>query len=296
MILRTAATGTRRRNIIASGCSIFPSTSLRVGYESRVYGSRPLSINRRTESLRTSKPTNAGATTPERLRVHCNELIGWHKGGLERGYPDYVPEPKLGGVEGFRELMQSVHHRNTRCWRSSITTFWIPPPRSIAKTSIAIPIRTNSAIRLTGWRGERARSLRKGFSVRRHMAASIVPPLQDLLDNHFVQIAKDEPLMGCKLTRPARQTGLDFNPMNTRKPDEGLNQGLVDGIARVYRKCKAVNPDFCIASEASYDRMIPYVDVFYRAASGSSLSISPLRGCVSGVDGIVPMSLPLRRL
>ena len=89
-----------------------------------------------------------------------------------------------------------------------------------------------------------------------------------------MRIAKDG-ADGLQIDKTVASALLDFNPLNTRKPDEAMTQGLVDGIERVYRKCKAVNPDFCLASEAVQDRLILYVDVFYRAAAG--FSISPLR-------------------
>jgi hypothetical protein len=68
---------------------------------------------------------------------------------------------------------------------------------------------------------------------------------------------------------------LDWNPLNTRKPDEALCEGFIEGIASLLAKCRMVNPQFCLASEAGLDRLIPYMDVYYRAASGST--ISPLR-------------------
>ena len=52
-------------------------------------------------------------------------------------------------------------------------------------------------------------------------------------------------------------------------------EGLVEGIGRMLAKCRKVNPNFCLASEAGLDRMIPYVDVYYRATTGCT--ISPLR-------------------
>jgi hypothetical protein len=68
---------------------------------------------------------------------------------------------------------------------------------------------------------------------------------------------------------------LDWNPLNTRKPDEALCEGLVEAIKSLLAKCRTVNPQFCIASESGLDRMIPYIDVYYRATSGCT--ISPLR-------------------
>ena len=49
----------------------------------------------------------------------------------------------------------------------------------------------------------------------------------------------------------------------------------MEAIGRVYRKCRAINPDFCLAGEAAHDRLIPYIDVYYRSAGG--YNIAPLR-------------------
>ena len=51
----------------------------------------------------------------EEYGIKCHELIGWNKGGLERDYPEYYPEPKLGGWEGYRALLGSIKSRGTRC-------------------------------------------------------------------------------------------------------------------------------------------------------------------------------------
>ncbi len=211
----------------------------------------------------------------KRFGVDTYELIGWHKGGLERGYPEYVPEPKIGGADGFREVIKSIHQRGGRV---------LPFVNYNILDSATDQYRTQlkpythqdqfgSSPNWMGW-GESTLIARKGLSVRRHLLSSIVPPIEKMLEDHFVQIARDG-ADGLQIDKVVVSTALDFNPMNKLKPDEALNQGLVDGIERVYRKCRAVNPDFCLASEALQDRLIPYVDVYYRAAGG--LNISPLR-------------------
>ncbi len=68
---------------------------------------------------------------------------------------------------------------------------------------------------------------------------------------------------------------MDFNPLNTAKPDTALFEGRVEAIGRLLKKCREINPDFCIAAEAGVDRMIPYADVYYRTSNG--FNISPLR-------------------
>jgi hypothetical protein len=65
---------------------------------------------------------------------------------------------------------------------------------------------------------------------------------------------------------------LDFNPLNTLKPDVALCEGLVQAIDRLFRACREIDPDFRSASEFGYDRLIPYYDVGYRNSYGNEIS------------------------
>ena len=106
----------------------------------------------------TSRPTTAGAADAKRFGVNTYELIGWHKGGLERGYPEYVPEPK---TRRPGRVPQDDRARSTSataaCWPSSTTTSSTRPPTSTGRNSNPTRTRTSSARRPTGWPGARAR-------------------------------------------------------------------------------------------------------------------------------------------
>jgi hypothetical protein len=83
---------------------------------------------------------------------------------------------------------------------------------------------------------------------------------------------------------------LDWNPLNTEKPDVALCEAFVQAIASLLAKCRAVNPQFCLASEAGLDRMVPYIDVYYRAAS--ACTISPLRYVFPDWTAVQHVSMP----
>ncbi len=207
--------------------------------------------------------------------VNTFELIGWHKGGLERGYPEYVPEEKLGGAAGFQRVIDSIHARGGRVL-PFVNYNILDSATDLYKTKLRPYTHQDQFGSTPNWMawGESTLIARLGLSVRRHLLGSIVPPLEEMLDNYFLEVAKAG-ADGLQIDKTVVSTALDFNPLNTRKPDEALNQGLVDAIERLYKKCRAVNPDFCLASEALQDRLIPYVDVYYRAAGGGD--IAPLR-------------------
>ncbi|HPO16521.1 MAG TPA: DUF6259 domain-containing protein [Candidatus Hydrogenedentes bacterium] len=207
--------------------------------------------------------------------IHCNELIGWDKGGIERDYPAYVPEEKLGGWQGFLELMHSINGHgdkvlvfanynvmdcNTEWYRNELQAY--THQDTFGKTP-----------NWMAW-GESTLTARLGLSVRRHMLASVVPEFEKILEKQFVEIAKSG-ANGLQIDKVVAGSALDFNPRNTLKPDVALCEGLVQAMGRAREACRAVNPDFCFASEASQDRLIPFVDVFYRNAAGND--IAPLR-------------------
>ncbi len=207
--------------------------------------------------------------------IGCYELIGWDKGGIERDYPDYTPEPKLGGVGGFKALMQSIDARGGKCLVfgnynvvDSCTDWYRDELKPYTYQDSF-----GNAPNWMAW-GESTLSARQGLTVRRHLLMSVIPPVQKILEDKFTQLVRDG-AHGLQLDKVCAGSALDFNPLNTLKPDTALCQGLVDGMAQIVKKCRAIRPDFCMASEASQDRLIPYVDVYYRAAAG--FDIAPLR-------------------
>jgi hypothetical protein len=211
----------------------------------------------------------------EEFGIRCHELIGWSKGGLERDYPEYYPEPKLGGWDGYKALLRSIKSRGSRCL-SFVNYNILDSDGEEYKHSLKAYARQDqfgSTPNYMAW-GESTLIARKGFSVRQHYLASVVPPLQDLLEKRFLRLV-EAGADGFQIDKTVVGSALDWNPLNTRKPDEALCEGLVQAIASLLAKCREVNPQFCLASESGLDRMIPYVDVYYRAAYGCT--ISPLR-------------------
>ena len=103
------------------------------------------------------------------------------------------------------------------------------------------------------------------------MRSSITPEIEKILADQFMELIKDG-AHGFQMDKVCVAAALDFNPLNTLKPDVALCEGLVQAIDRLHKKCKALNPDFCMASEFGYDRLLPYFDVGYRNAGGYDIS------------------------
>jgi hypothetical protein len=208
----------------------------------------------------------------QKYGINCFELIGWNNGGLERNYPMYQPEEKLGGRQGFRELLKSIENSGGKClvfnnynvldqnteWYKS-ELFKYKQQDQFGQQNIWM-----------GW-GESTLLARSSMSVRYHVRSSITPGIEKILADQFLDLVRDG-ADGFQMDKVCVAAALDFNPLNTMKPDMALCEGLVRAIDRLYTQCKAINPDFRMASEFGYDRLLPYFDIGYRNTSGDEIS------------------------
>jgi hypothetical protein len=204
--------------------------------------------------------------------INCYELIGWQNGGLERNYPNYTPEEKLGGKEGFKALLKSIDDRGGKClvfanynvldqntaWYKN-ELFKYKQQDEFGQQNIWM-----------GW-GESTFLARSGMNVRYHVRSSVTPEIEKILGDQFAELVR-EGARGFQIDKVCVAAALDFNPLNTMKPDVALCEGLVQAIDRLFKQCRAINPDFRSASEFGYDRLIPYFDVGYRNAYGNEIS------------------------
>lgn len=221
------------------------------------------------------KGYNQWTKDAKKYGINCYELIGWNNGGLERNYPLYIPEEKLGGIKGFKNLLSSIKERGDHCLvfvNYNVLdegTDWYKKDlhKYVAQNQFGEQPITMS------W-GESTLLARKRISVRYHVHSSVVPETEKILEDYLIQLVKDG-AQGFQVDKLGAGMTLDFNPLNTSKPDLALTEGKIQAIGRLYQKCKTINPEFCMASEISVDRFLPYIDVGYR--SSTDYQISPLK-------------------
>ena len=204
--------------------------------------------------------------------IGCYEMDGWNVGGTDREYPLYVPDEKLGGRDGFRNLLKSVKDRGDHllvfCNYNvlDMSTDWYKRElfRYMAQDQFG-----NQGIWMA-W-GESTLLARKNLSSRYHVRSSVVPGIEKILEDYLLERVRDG-AQGFQVDKLCVGHSLDFNPLNTAKPDVALYEGLAQAIGRLYGKCLEINPDFRMSSEFAVDRLIPYFDVGYRNATGYEAS------------------------
>ena len=208
----------------------------------------------------------------QKYGINCFELIGWDKGGLERDYPVYQPEEKLGGREGFRKLLKSIDENGGRCLVFNNynildqNTDWYKEELYKYKQQDLFGEQPN----WMAW-GQSTLMARKRMNVRYHVRSSITPEIEKILSDQFLELVRDG-AHGFQIDKVCVASVLDMNPINTMKPDVALCEGLVHAIDRLYKQCQELNPDFYMASEFGHDRLLPYFDVGYRNAIRNQIS------------------------
>ena len=204
------------------------------------------------------------AAGAKKYGVTTFEILGWDIGGIDRGYPQYHPDPRLGTPEEFRQALAEVKKLgvhplifcNIQFSDTAIELFREKLHRD------AVHGRWAPDWPVFGW-GEGTISGRMGLT--RHNMTLVSPShpgFRKLLLDQYVQLVKDG-ADGFQLDKTNAVGSLDFNPDVATSPDRSLPEGVLTTFKVALEKCRAVNPDFALASEIFWDRSFTMVDVSY---------------------------------
>lgn len=206
----------------------------------------------------------AMAVDAKKYGITTFEIDGWNVGGIDRGYPQYQPDPKLGTEAEFRKALADLRNlgvhplifANIQVADTATTAF----ERTLKQ--YALEGRWAPDWQLWGW-GEGTISARLGLT-RSNMAvmSPAHPEFRKLLMDQFLQLVRDG-ADGLQLDKAGIMWPLDFNRRLPVSPDKSLPQGVLDTYAELLPKARVINPDFGLASEITFDRAFPYVDVSY---------------------------------
>jgi Domain of unknown function (DUF6259) len=204
------------------------------------------------------------AADAKKYGITTFEIDGWNIGGIDRGYPQYQPDPRLGTAAEFRKALSDLRILGVHPLIFS----------NIQVADTATPLFHSTLERYTvdgrwapdwqlwGW-GEGTIGARLGLA-RSNMAvmSPAHPAFRKLLMDQYLRLIRDG-AEGLQLDKAGILWPLDFNPQLPVSPDKSLPLGVLETFQELLPKARAINPDFALASEISYDRALPYVDVSY---------------------------------
>ncbi len=201
------------------------------------------------------------AAAAKRAGLRALLISGWHRGGHDRGYPMYEPDPRLGTYEQLRQGIEQCHRLGMKVFffvnfdPVDEATSWY---QSEGKQYTALDWRRFDF----GPYGWGMGTLSARASITRTGLVNCNPlhkPFRDLLVGFFRKLAEigADGLHIDKLI----VYNADFSPNLGVSPDQAMGEGELACLTEVMQACRKVSPDFCISYEGWWDRLLSYGDV-----------------------------------
>ena len=203
------------------------------------------------------------ADDAKKYGVTTFEILGWDKGGIDRGYPEYEPDKRLGSKEDFKNALSRIKKSgvhpliftNIQWIDTDIPLYYNKLKKYETKGRWA------DDLMLSGY-GEGTISARIGIT--RHNMTQITPSYSEvnkLLMNYYLDLIKT----GADGFQFDKTTSIDFdfNPLLKLSPDRAMAQAVFDMLGQVLKEGRKIDPQLAIASELIWDRAFQYVDVSY---------------------------------
>lgn len=218
------------------------------------------------------------AADAKKYDITTFEILGWDVGGIDRGYPQYQPDPRMGTPAEFRKALADMRAIGVHPLIFSNVQF-ADTATQVFRDSLkryVVDGRWAPDWRLNGW-GEGTVSARAGFTASSMTLVSPShPEFREYLMNEYLQLVKDG-AEGFQFDKTNILAVLDFNPQLPVSPDKSLCQGLLETFRELIKKGRAINPNVCLASEIWFDRALPYVDVSYMRMGSVDMGSSIFR-------------------
>jgi hypothetical protein len=204
------------------------------------------------------------AADAKKYGVTTFEILGWNIGGIDRGYPQYTPDPRLGTREEFRAALAEIRRMGVHPLLFANIQVADTATALFRETlhHYAVEGRWARDYTLYGW-GEGSISARLGLT-RSNMTlvSPSHPEYRKMLVDQCVERVRDGG-EGFQFDKAGMLGDLDFNPELPTSPDRSLIDGVLKTYEEILARTREVNPQTAIASENFMDRAFPYVDVSY---------------------------------
>lgn len=204
------------------------------------------------------------AADARRYDVTAFELCGWDAGGIDRGYPDYRPDPELGTREEFRDALAAMRDlgvnpvvfANLQVADTATEWFRDELHRYVVRGRWA------DDLALLGF-GEGTISARLGLA-RSNMAILSLshPELRRLLVDQMLELVRDG-ASALQLDKTVVVGLLDFNERTPVSPDRSAPEGLLATLREILERGREIYPELSLASETWWDRAFQFTDVLY---------------------------------
>ncbi len=204
------------------------------------------------------------AADAKKYGITTFEILGWNIGGIDRGYPQYEPDPRLGTPEEFRDALAKMRAIGVHPLiftnidvADTATPLFRDQLKQYAAEDLWAPDWT-----ILGW-GEGTISATAGLTPSNMTLVSPAhPAFRKMEMDQYLQLVRDG-ADGFQMDKSNGSSRLDFNPQLPVSPDKSLFAGIMDTFKELLPAARAIDPGFSLAGEVWSDRAMPYVDISY---------------------------------
>lgn len=192
------------------------------------------------------------------------QIDGWDIGGIDRGYPQYTPDPRLGTAGelraaiaacqaiGVRVLLFSnlqMVHLETPWWSQELHRYAIQDP---------FGNRHNGS----GWEYGTLLGL-QGEAVPRMVPANPAHPrFAAIIGEQLLEMARLG-AAGTQIDKLVNPGEVDWHPDLAERRGVSHQEGILAVLERFAAEARALVPEFDVASESHWDRMVPHMSATY---------------------------------
>jgi hypothetical protein len=196
--------------------------------------------------------------------VHLLQVDGWDMGGIDRDYPQYSPDPRLGTPEEFRAALaacsrlgvkvmvfanMTVANIETDWYRRELHAYAVKDPRGFARNTL-------------GWEYHTLLGLSNQVESRMVFMNPSHARWTEIMHEQLSGLL-DLGAEGLQIDKVHGFSFLDYHGPEGLSPTRSMPQGVIDSMRGFRDAALARNPGFGFASETHWDRLLPFTDASY---------------------------------
>jgi hypothetical protein len=218
------------------------------------------------------------AADAKKYGITTFEILGWDIGGIDRGYPQYTPDPRLGTHEEFRDALTKMRGLGVHplIFANIDVADTATPLFQNQLKQFAVAGRWAPDWITLGW-GEGTISARAGLTPSNMTLVSPAhPEFRKMEMDQYLQLVRDG-ADGFQIDKSNGSYTLDFNKQLPVSPDQSLFAGVIETFKELLPAARAIDPGFSLAGEVWSDRALPYIDVSYMRMGGIDMGSPVLK-------------------
>lgn len=196
--------------------------------------------------------------------INVLQIDGWDIGGIDRDYPQYSPDPRLGTAEELRDALAECRRLGVHVmlfanlqW-VNVETSWYAT--ELHRYTVRDP--HGNVRNAMGWEYNTTLGLLGQTVHRMVMVNPARPEFQRIILDQLastVRLGAD----GTQIDKLMALDQVDYAPDNPAPRADAVPAGTLGTLVHFHKQARQADPEFAIASELHWDRAVPFVDASY---------------------------------